>query len=113
MMTLEAESLSKTYRSGGDTVAAVTDVSLRLSEGELALLMGPSGSGKTTLLSILGCILTPDSGTLRVCGQPVDWNERALPLLRRRAFGFVYQHFNLLASLSVLENVEVPLALVG
>jgi putative ABC transport system ATP-binding protein len=88
-------------------------VSLALSKGELAVLMGPSGSGKTTLLSILGCILKPDSGTLRVGGDDVDWDERTLPRLRRRAFGFIYQHFNLLSALTVRENVAVPLVLAG
>jgi putative ABC transport system ATP-binding protein len=113
MITLEAENLSKIYRAEGEEIAAVRDVSLSLEAGQLALLMGPSGSGKTTLLSILGCILTPDAGTLRVAGDEVEWSERSLPLLRRRAFGFIYQHFNLLESLSVRENVGIPLALAG
>ncbi len=109
---IEAGNLAKVYRGAVD-VAAVRGVSLRVEAGELALLMGPSGSGKTTLLSMLGCILTPDEGTLRVCGEEIDWSGRALPAIRRRFFGFIYQHFNLLASLTARENVEVPLVLAG
>ncbi|MBI2930640.1 MAG: ABC transporter ATP-binding protein [Planctomycetes bacterium] len=113
MTALEATNLVKVYRGGSDEVAAVRGASLKLEEGELVLLMGPSGSGKTTLLSMLGCILTPDAGTLRVGEETVVWNESRLPAYRRRCFGFIYQHFNLLSSLNVCENVQVPLVLAG
>jgi putative ABC transport system ATP-binding protein len=111
MSLLEARDLYKVYRGGADEVPAVKGVSLSLEIGEVALLMGPSGSGKTTLLSILGCILRPDSGTLRLCGDEVDWDDSAP--LRRKYFGFVYQHYNLLSALNARENVMVPLELAG
>ncbi len=113
MSLLEARDVYKVYRSGAEEVAAVKGASLSIDIGELALLMGPSGSGKTTLLSILGCILRPDSGSLQLAGEDVDWRESALPQYRRRYFGFVYQHYNLLSALSVRENVMIPLMLHG
>lgn len=113
MSALEARGLAKTYRGGAEEVSAVRGASLALEEGELVLLMGPSGSGKTTLLSILGCILTPDRGRLWVRGEEVAWDERRLYRYRRELFGFVYQSYNLLASLSVHANVRVPLTLAG
>jgi len=110
---LHAENLVKIYHTGAEEVAAVKGVSLSIEIGELSLLIGPSGSGKTTLLSILGCILKPDSGSLSVCGDEVEWTDRALALCRRKYFGFVYQQFNLLTALDVRENVMVPLMLAG
>lgn len=112
-MMLHAENLVKIYRTGAEEVAAVKGATLSVDLGELAILMGPSGSGKTTLLSILGCILKPDSGSLQVCGDDVEWSDRALASYRRRYFGFVYQQFNLLSALNVRENVMVPLMLAG
>lgn len=109
---LVAENLVKVY-PGADRVAAVRGASLSIEAGELVLLMGPSGSGKTTLLSLLGCILVPDEGRLTICGEEVRWDESVLPRYRRRYFGFIYQNYNLLASLNARENVEVPLLLSG
>lgn len=113
MILLEARGLEKSYDAGSTRVDAVRSVSLSLAEGEVALMMGPSGSGKTTLLSILGCILRPDRGGMKVCGEEVAWGESQLPRYRRRHFGFVYQHYNLLSALDVRENVMVPLTLGG
>ncbi len=113
MTPLVADNLSKVYTGGSEKVAAVREATLRVEAGELILLMGPSGSGKTTLLSLLGCILAPDEGSLSVCGEAVRWDESVLPRYRRRYFGFIYQHYNLLSSLNARENVEVPLILTG
>jgi ABC-type lipoprotein export system ATPase subunit len=113
MNALYAENLSKVYRGEGEAVCAVRGATLQLAAGEFVLLMGPSGSGKTTLLSILGCILPPDTGRLEVCGEPVTWRESALPAIRRRCFGFIYQDFHLLAALTVRENVAIPLLISG
>lgn len=113
MTLLQAQDLYKIYHTDSEEVPAVKGVSLGLEIGELSLLMGPSGSGKTTLLSILGCILKPDHGTLLISGDKVDWTESKLPAYRREYFGFIYQQFNLISSLNVRENVEVPLMLGG
>ena len=113
MTLLRAENLYKIYQTGSEEVPAVKGVNLEMQIGELALLMGPSGSGKTTLLSILGCILRPDRGKLFLSEEEVDWTESKLPALRLKYFGFIYQQFNLLSSLNVRENVEIPLMLQG
>lgn len=113
MKTIEARDLRKTYLSGALSVHAVKGVTVSVEAGQLILLMGPSGSGKTTLLSMLGCILRPTGGTLRLMGREVDWDESKLPRVRRNWIGFVFQHFNLLESLAAWENVEVTLRLKG
>ena len=89
---LEAIDIVKELGSGAGKVRAVKGASLTLVPGELTLLMGPSGSGKTTLLSILGCILTPTSGVLRVAGTSTDrLNAEELAHLRRQHMGFIFQ----------------------
>jgi putative ABC transport system ATP-binding protein len=93
---------------------ALDDVTLDLHAGELALLTGPSGSGKTTLLSIMGCILRPTSGFLRVLGDDVtQLAERDLPAIRRERIGFVFQAFNLFPTLTALQNVALALDIKG
>jgi putative ABC transport system ATP-binding protein len=113
MSVLLAENLVKIYRSKSEDVRAVNGVSLRLDAGEVVCLMGPSGTGKTTLLTILGCILAPDDGLLKVCGEDVVWNESVLPEYRRRYFGFIAQRSTLMSALDVVENVQIPLLLHG
>jgi putative ABC transport system ATP-binding protein len=109
---LEAREISKIYRQGAISVAAVQSVSLGVEKGQIVLLIGPSGSGKTTLLSILGCILRPTSGALYVNGTLVsDLPESRLPSIRRSCFGFVFQAFHLFPFLTALENVETALRL--
>jgi len=89
-------------------------VSMKVSEGEVLMILGPSGSGKTTLLSMLGCILTPTSGDIYIDGEKIsDLPENELPKIRKKKIGFVFQSFNLLKSLTVQENVEVALNLNG
>lgn len=114
MTTVQATNLSKVYREGSLEVTAVREASVRAEAGEMLAIMGPSGSGKTTLLSMLGCILRPTSGTISICGTRVDGlDERALPAVRRRYMGFIFQSFNLFAALTAAENVEVMLGLKG
>jgi putative ABC transport system ATP-binding protein len=111
---LEMMEVSKVYREGTVDVTAVDSVSLHLEEGEVLLLMGPSGSGKSTLLSMMGCILRPSKGEIRVDGKIVsNLPEGELPAVRKRHFGFVFQAFNLFPSLTALENVELSLRLKG
>jgi len=93
-------------------VVAVDDVSLAVGAGELVMVAGPSGSGKTTLVSMLGCLLTPSAGEVLIAGVPVSFRDRpGLARLRARRIGFVFQAFNLLEPLNVLENVILPVAL--
>jgi putative ABC transport system ATP-binding protein len=111
---LSVRSLTKTYGTGDLAVDAVRQVDLDVEAGEVVLIMGPSGSGKTTLLLMLGAMLRPTSGSVRVGGTDVaSASERELPPLRARHFGFVFQDFNLLTALDALENVEVACNLAG
>ena len=111
---LEATNVAKVLGSGAAKVAALKGVSLTLKGGELTLLMGPSGSGKTTLLSILGCMLSPTEGTVRVCGHSTAGAKaEALALLRREHVGFVFQSFHLFPTLSATDNVRLALDVRG
>ena len=111
---VEAVNVAKVLGSGAAQVAALKGVSLALKGGELTLLMGPSGSGKTTLLSILGCMLTPTEGTVRVCGHSTDGaGPEDLALLRREHVGFVFQSFHLFPTLSAADNVRLALDVRG
>jgi putative ABC transport system ATP-binding protein len=114
MALIEARELVKTYPQGGATMRALDAVSIDIHAGELMLLVGPSGSGKTTLLSIVGCILRPTAGSLRVLGEDVTTlGERDLPAIRRERIGFVFQAFNLFPTLTALQNVALALDLRG
>jgi putative ABC transport system ATP-binding protein len=111
---LSVHQLTKTYGAGDTAVAAVGGVDLDVTAGEVVLVMGPSGSGKTTLLLMLGAMLRPSTGTITVDGIDLAAApERRLPALRAAHFGFVFQDFNLLSTLSALENVELACNLVG
>lgn len=107
-MTLEAQSISKSYGIGASAERVLMDISLHIAAGEACVLLGPSGSGKTTLLSILGCMLTPNGGELRLQGKAVEFHDvRSLTELRRRNLGFVFQHSQLLPFLSVRDNLRL------
>lgn len=111
---LRIDAVSKSYGEDGSLVHALIGVDLVVGEGELVAIMGPSGSGKSTLLTIAGTLETATSGSVTVCGEAVSElsaNERAR--LRRRSIGYVFQDFNLLAGLTAIENVALPLELDG
>ncbi len=111
---LEATDIIKELGQGAGLVRALKGVSVSLNPGELTLLMGPSGSGKTTLLSILGCILGPTSGSIRVAGTPTaNLGPEALAEVRRRHIGFVFQSYNLFPTLNAEENVRLALDVRG
>ena len=111
---LEAKAITKTLGSGAAEVKALKGVNFDLIPGELTLLMGPSGSGKTTLLSILGCILTPSSGSLQIAGLSTEGlDAEGMANLRRQHVGFVFQAYNLVPTLTALENVMLALDLRG
>jgi putative ABC transport system ATP-binding protein len=112
--TLQITHITKRYGSGSTEVTAVRGVSLGVRPGEIVLIMGPSGSGKTTLLSMLGALLKPTEGTIRLNGIVLSvLAENQLPNIRLRQFGFVFQDFNLLSALSALENVAIVAELAG
>jgi putative ABC transport system ATP-binding protein len=106
--------VTKTYEQGEAQVAAVKAISLEIPFHRFTMVVGPSGSGKTTLLNLIGCIDTPTSGTVEICGQDVArLSDNALADFRAQNIGFVFQSFNLVPVLSAYENVEYPLLLVG
>jgi len=121
---IELDRVVKTFEAGLATpFTAVDGVSLTISGGQLTVLKGPSGSGKTTLLTLIGCMARPSSGRIRLHGLPggdlplaaeggaleiTSLPERFLTAIRRRTFGFIFQQFNLIRGISVLENVLLP-----
>jgi len=111
---IAVRALTKTYAEGSTGTLALRGVDLDVHAGEVLMLMGPSGSGKTTLLSIMGCILTASSGSVRIAGQEVTpLKEKELPAIRLKNIGFVFQGFNLFPTLTAGENVELMLDLKG
>ena len=111
---LEATDVVKFLGQGAGKVQALKGVSLALAGGELTLLMGPSGSGKTTLLSILGCMLTPTAGTVRVCGHSTtNKGPEELAKLRRDHVGFIFQSYHLFPTLTAVDNVRLALDVRG
>ena len=113
-LTLDVRDATKRFGEGATAVTAVRGVSLAVEAGEVVLIMGPSGSGKTTLLSMMGALLKPTQGSIHVAGIEISaLSESRLPDIRLRQFGFVFQDFNLLSALSVLENVAMVAELAG
>jgi len=113
MSILKAQGLTKVYGSKGKMLyRALNDIHLDIQKGEFVGVMGPSGSGKTTLLNILATIDKPTSGKIEIGGvDPTLLNEKKLALFRRRELGFIFQDFNLLDTLSIKENIILPLVL--
>lgn len=111
---IEAVNITRFFREGDTIVQAVRDLTCSIVPGEFVGLVGPSGCGKSTLLNIFGLAETPSSGTLRITGVSVEsGSEQLLQSLRRSALGYVFQAFNLLSTLTVLENVMLPCLLNG
>ena len=111
---IEVRGLNKTYGTGALAYQALKNVDLTVNPGEVLMLQGPSGSGKTTLLSILGCVLTPTTGSVKLSGfELMGCKESMLPQLRLQYIGFIFQAHNLLPSLSTRDNVRLPLMLRG
>lgn len=106
---IQAVDLVKSYRRGTEEVHALRGISFEVRRGEFVAVVGPSGSGKTTLLNLVGCMDLATSGSLKVGGHEVrGLSERALTRLRREEVGFVFQHFGLIPTLTVAENVALP-----
>jgi putative ABC transport system ATP-binding protein len=112
--TLTARDIQKAFGAGQRLTPILRGVSLAVARAETVFLVGPSGSGKTTLLSVLGCLMRPDHGSVKVLGQDVSrMGLDELTAFRRRNFGFVFQTFNLFPSLSALDNVRLALCMRG
>jgi ABC-type lipoprotein export system ATPase subunit len=114
-LSLEAINLTKVYHRGSEEIRAIHDVSLTINQGDFVSFIGPSGSGKTTLINLLGCLDNPTSGELKVGGRVIFGNdsrrlsERRLTAIRRETFGYIFQNFYLIPTLTVIENVMLPL----
>lgn len=114
MEILKIEHLTKIYGSGENTVRAVDDISFSVEKGEFLAIIGPSGSGKSTLLHILGGVDRPTSGKVYLNGQDIyAQNEEALAIFRRRQVGLIYQFYNLIPVLDVVENMTLPVLMDG
>src|SRR2546422_4117101 len=110
MALVELRNVSKIYHLGGEEIRALDDVTLDIDLGEFISIIGPSGSGKSTLMHILGCLDSPTKGTLQLDGTLIQDASRAqLARIRNQKIGFVFQFFNLLPKLNVLQNVELPM----
>ncbi len=104
----------KEYKTGDSTIVALQPTTMDLKSGELTLIIGPSGSGKTTLLSLFGCVIYPTAGEVFIDGKKInDLSENKLAAIRLEKIGFVFQQFNLVAPLTSLENVMLPMMLQG
>ena len=114
MALVELRNVSKIYHLGGEEIRALDDLSLDIDGGEFISIIGPSGSGKSTLMHILGCLDTPTRGTLTLDGTQIqNASKRELAKIRNEKIGFVFQFFNLLPKLDVLQNVELPMIYSG
>jgi len=114
MALVELRNVSKIYHLGGEEIRALDDITLDIAGGEFISIIGPSGSGKSTLMHILGCLDSPTGGTINLDGTAIhDASPRELAAIRNRKIGFVFQFFNLLPKLNVLQNVELPMVYSG
>jgi putative ABC transport system ATP-binding protein len=114
MALVEVRNISKIYHLGGEEIRALDDVTLDIEAGEFISIIGPSGSGKSTLMHILGCLDSPTHGTIKLDNIMIQGaSPRQLASIRNEKIGFVFQFFNLLPKLSVIQNVELPMIYSG
>jgi putative ABC transport system ATP-binding protein len=107
---IRLENVEKVYRTSRIETVALSSITLDIAEGEFVSVMGPSGCGKSTLLNIIGLLDAPSKGTVQINGAPItSYADRQLASMRNRDLGFIFQTFHLVADLSVLDNVEIPL----
>ena len=114
VISIEAKNLTKVYLRGSEKIPAVNDVSLRINKGDFISIIGPSGSGKTTLVNLLGCLDNPTTGELSLVERSLfnkgkRVSERELTKIRREIFGYIFQNFYLIPTLTAMENVMLPL----
>ncbi len=113
-LMIEAKDLTKVYTRGNEEITSVNNVSFRIDKGDFVSIIGPSGSGKTTLINLLGCLDNPTTGELSlgsrsIFGKGKRLSERELTKVRRETFGYIFQNFYLIPTLTVRENVLLPL----
>ena len=110
MAIVDIRNLCKVYHLGTVEVSALRDLDLEIEQGQYMAIMGPSGSGKSTLLNVLGCLDTPSSGIYRLADEDVSsLDDNELSAIRGLRIGFIFQSYNLIAQLNVIENIEVPM----
>lgn len=110
MQLIKMKNITKEYKIGDNTLKALDNVSINIEKGEFVTIVGQSGSGKSTLMNILGCLDIPDEGEYRLNGINIlNSSEGKLSKIRNKQIGFIFQSFNLVNSLSAMENVELPL----
>ena len=114
IVSIEARNLTKVYSRGIEEVVSVNNVSFQIYQGDFVSIIGPSGSGKTTLINLLGCLDNPTTGELyledrKIFGMGKHLSERELTIIRRERFGYIFQNFYLIPTLTVVENVVLPL----
>lgn len=112
-ISIEAKNLTKVYTRGNEEITSVNDVSFRIDKGDFISIIGPSGSGKTTLINLLGFLDNPTSGEIELEGREIFGNakglsERELTKIRRETYGYIFQNFYLIPTLTVMENVMLP-----
>ena len=111
---IDVKGLVHDYPIGDTAIHALRGVSFSVRAGELVAIMGPSGSGKSTLMHLIGCLDTPTAGTVHIAGENVsELSETELAIVRNRRIGFVFQRFNLIPRISILDNVTTPLLYAG
>ena len=111
---IKLDHVRKTYQMGDSTVYALKDISFTIRQGEFVTIMGPSGSGKSTCMNMIGCLDKPTSGVIEIAGKSTSvMNEKELAILRNKTVGFVFQQYFLLSSMTVIENVMLPLRYAG
>ena len=111
---IEFQDVCKTYQMGDTTIRAADHISMQIQKGEFVAIVGQSGSGKSTCMNIIGCLDVPTSGTYLLGGQDVgQMDKNELAAIRNKMLGFIFQQYNLLPKLTLLENVEVPLMYAG
>src|SRR4051812_42770889 len=114
MPLVELRNVSKIYLLGDEEIRALDDVTLDIESGEFISIIGPSGSGKSTLMHILGCLDSPTHGSIKLDGTMIqNASARELARIRNAKIGFVFQFFNLLPKLTVVQNVELPMIYSG
>lgn len=112
-LVIEMKDISKVYKMGSSEYKALSDVNLNIKKGEFVSIVGPSGAGKSTLMNIIGCLDVPTSGQYILDGEDTDCSDNKLSEIRNRKIGFIFQNYNLLPKMNVIENVELPLIYQG